>query len=114
MKEHDKCTYTCTYTVGKPRIYRREGKPDVKRPAPHGHCEIRRSDYLEDQNCLRIEWMSDGPCDETLKKFIAQEWPELKDKEIVLQYDDPEWISEWNLGKQQGCFSLLVLFFKKD
>lgn len=78
------------------------------------HTTIRRSVFLEKDNCLRIEWMSDTPSKTQILYFIKKEYPELLDKLIERVYYDPEWISEWNVGKQKGCFGLILVFYKEE
>lgn len=90
MKKHEDCNYHVSW----------------------GYVSIRRSIYDEEQNCLRIEWMSDQPSSDEIGKFIEKEYPELKEKKIRFTYNDNEWISEWNLGEQRGCFMLMVIFFE--
>jgi len=81
---------------------------------PGWYCVIRRSYHDESQQCLRIEYMSDQPDSESLQEFMDQEYPELKDKNIIKVYNDGEWLSEYNLGKPKGCFALMIVFFEVE
>jgi len=76
-----------------------------------GHCSIVEGEFLKDDNCLRLEYQSDGPCDEFIDKLINSRFPELSNKEIKFTYTDPAWLSDWNMGNPTGCFGLVLVFF---
>lgn len=82
-----------------------------KRYAIHGersYCEIVTSEYLPDDKVLRIEYVSDGPSEESLKKFIKDTHPELVGKEIERIYSDRPWL----YTKSGVPYALILIFFK--
>lgn len=74
----------------------------------HSYCEIVASEYLVNDKVLRIEYVSDGPSEADLQKFIKETHPELVGKEVERYYYDQPW-----LYTQDGVpYALIMIFFK--
>ena len=76
------------------------------------YVDFRRSGYNNEENLLKIEYRSDAPSQEDIKKFIKNQHPQLQNKEIDRIYYDNDWLSEYNMGNPVVCFAITIVFFK--
>ena len=81
------------------------------------YCQIVGSSFVpsNDNNghdCLHIKYVSDGPGQEHIEKFIQDEYPELSNRKIKFIYSDFPWLSNYNGGDRKGCFTYYLVFFE--
>lgn len=80
-------------------------------------CEISENPSNANQLFARIEIQGDFPSDEDVINFLEKNYnKETKDYSVEAVYNDPMWLTDWNVGNPSsanGCFGLVIAFLSK-
>jgi len=69
---------------------------------------IVESSFKQNENTLRVLWVSDSPSHEDLRDFIKERHSDLSHKEIERFYHD----DAWHYRKDGVPYGLILVFFK--
>ena len=80
------------------------------------YTEFRSIHHIKNDNeeYVRITYLSDGPLEKDVFKLIHKYYPQLKnEKHMRVHYDNEEWLCAWKLGNPKGgAFMIINVFYK--